>query len=178
MKDVKSIMKLLESHPRNFLLFVMGVNNGLRTDDLLKLKVGQVRNLKSGQSLKIREGKTKKENILMVNKIIFKAIQKFIEAHDPEDDEFLFQSRKGKNIPLQTTAVNRLIKKWTREINLKGRYGAHTLRKTWGYHQRKTFGVAIELITKRYNHSSPSITMRYLGIEDKEVNNILMNEIG
>ena len=30
----------------------------------------------------------------------------------------------------------------------------------------------------RYLHSSPSVTMRYLGIQDKEVHETLMNEIG
>ena len=34
-----------------------------------------------------------------------------------------------------------------------------------------------EVLAKRFNHGSPADTMRYLGIEDKEVNNILMNEI-
>jgi hypothetical protein len=47
-----------------------------------------------------------------------------------------------------------------------------------GYIQRVHYGVGFEIICKRYNHSSPAITMRYLGIEDKEVHNILMNEIG
>ena len=36
----------------------------------------------------------------------------------------------------------------------------------------------LEGIRKRYNHSSPAITMRYLGIEDREVHSVLMNEIG
>ena len=62
--------------------------------------------------------------------------------------------------------------------NLEGNYGAHTLRKTWGYMQRTRYGVGFEIICKRYNHSSPAVTMRYLGIEDKEVHNTLMNEIG
>lgn len=57
-------------------------------------------------------------------------------------------------------------------------YGAHTLRKTFGYIQRTVYGVGFELLCERYNHSSPAITMRYLGIESKEVKGILMNEIG
>jgi hypothetical protein len=48
---------------------------------------------------------------------------------------------------------------------------------TFGYIQKKKYGVGWEVICKRFNHSSPSVTMRYLGIEDKEVNGILMNEI-
>jgi len=69
-------------------------------------------------------------------------------------------------------------KKINSTFKLTGNYGAHTLRKTFGYIQRVHYGVGFEIICKRYNHSSPSITMRYLGIEDREVHNILMNEIG
>lgn len=71
-----------------------------------------------------------------------------------------------------------LIKKWTRAINLRGNYGAHTLRKTWGYVQRVEYGVGFEVIAKRYCHSNPAVTMRYLGITDREVSDVLMNEIG
>jgi len=176
-EDVKSISKLLESTPRDRLLFIMGVNNGIRTGDLLKLKVKDVQHLKAGDFITIREGKTKKDNVLVVNKTIYKALKDYFDTVKPKDDDYLFKSRKGKK-PLQTKAVNRLIKYWTKTINLKGNYGAHTLRKTWGYIQRTKHGVGFEIICKRFNHSSPSVTMRYLGIQDKEVHDILMNEIG
>jgi hypothetical protein len=71
-----------------------------------------------------------------------------------------------------------MVRSWAEAINLKGQYGAHTLRKTFGYHQRVTFGAGFEILCKRYNHSSPAITMRYIGIEDKEVCELLMNEVG
>ena len=70
-----------------------------------------------------------------------------------------------------------MIKAWCESINLKGNYGTHTMRKTFGYIQRVKYGVGWELLSKRFNHPSLAITMRYLGIEDKEVNGILMNEI-
>ena len=94
------------------------------------------------------------------------------------DDDYLFKSRKGKH-PLNIQAVNYLIKRWAASINLKGNYGAHSLRKTWGYIQRINYGVGFEVICKRFNHQSPAVTMRYLGITDKEVENILVNnEVG
>jgi hypothetical protein len=71
-----------------------------------------------------------------------------------------------------------MVKKWTKEINMRGNFGAHSLRKTWGCVQRTVFGVGFEILCRKFNHSSPAITMRYLGIEDKEVQNILMNEEG
>jgi len=125
----------------------------------------------------IREGKTGKRNILVMNKSIHKFLQHYLEKLKPDDDAFLFRSRKG-NKATTIQCVNNMVKKWAGEINLKGNYCAHSLRKTWGYIQRTVYGVGFEILCKRFNHSSSSITMRYLGIEDKEVQNILMNEVG
>ena len=177
MKDIQAISKLLSDHPRDHLLFVMGTNNGLRTGDLLKLKVGDVRYMKIGETLVIKEGKTGKRNILVMNKTIYKSLQNFLDKIRPNDEDFLFASRKGEGA-ITIQCVNNMVKKWTKEINMRGNYGAHSLRKTWGYVQRTVYGVGFEILCKRFNHSSPVITMRYLGIEDKEVQNILMNEVG
>ena len=176
-KDVKAIAKHTKTNPRNHLLFLISVNNGIRIADIIKLKVKDVRDLKVGHSLTIKETKTGKNNILVINKTVFKALKNYFENEQPDDEDYLFPSRKG-NSHLQSQAVSKLVKKWTQDINLKGNFGCHTLRKTFGYIQRTQYGVGFEILCKRYNHSSPSITMRYLGIEDKEVHNILMNEIG
>ena len=106
-----------------------------------------------------------------------KALQNYDSEVEPDPDDYLFKSRKT-NSHISSHTVGKLIRSWTTSINLEGQYGAHTLRKTWGYHQRANHGASYELICKRYNHSSPAITMRYLGIEDKEVCKMLMNEIG
>ena len=175
--DIKAISKLTKDNPRDHLLFIMGINNGLRAGDLIKLKVKDVRDMRIGDTLTIKESKTQKDNILVVNKTVNKALKAYLDRVQPDDEAFLFKSRKG-NGHLLSQAVSKLVKKWTKAINLKGNYGAHTLRKTWGYIQRTVHGVGFEIICKRYNHSSPTVTMRYLGIEDKEVHNTLMNEIG
>ena len=83
MKDIQAISKLLSDNPRNHLLFVMGTNNGLRTGDLLKLKVGDVKGMKVGDTLIIKEGKTGKRNMLVMNKSIHKPLQIYLEALKP-----------------------------------------------------------------------------------------------
>ena len=176
LEDVQAIRRVLSDNPRDLLLFTMGVNNGLRVGDLLRLKVKDVRHLKEGEYITIRENKTGKNNILMVNKSVYKALKNYLDKINPDDEDFLFASRKSKE-PLVIQAVNALVKKWTKSINLKGNYGAHTLRKTFGYIQRTIYQVGFEVLAKRFNHSSPAVTMRYLGIADKEVNGILKNEI-
>jgi integrase len=179
-KDIKAIIQLLSGHPRDHLLFVMGINNGIRVGDLLNIKVGDVRYLKPGQVHQITESKTKKKNVVVVNKSVRKALDTFFSnsISQIENHHYLFRSRKGENFPLSVQAVHGLVKKWTQAINLKGNYGTHTLRKTWGYQQRTKYGVGFDVIAKRFNHSDPKTTMTYLGIEDKEVHSILMNEIG
>lgn len=121
--------------------------------------------------------KTGKDNILMVNKTTHKILKQYLEERKPDSDDYLFQSRKGNNQPLSVGSVNVMVKSWCKIINLKGNYGSHSLRKTFGFIQRTKYGVGWEILCKRFNHSNPSVTMRYLGISDFEVNNILMNEI-
>jgi integrase len=174
-KDIKRIKRNLKDKPRDLLLFTLGINNGLRIGDLLKLKVKDVKSLQPGDTFTIIEEKTKKSNVVMVNKEVRRTLAVYLDEIKPNDDDFLFKSRIGKNQSLNKSYVNALIKKWTKD--LKGNFGTHSLRKTFGYIQRKVFGTSFEVICKRFNHSNPSVTMRYLGIEDKEVNGILLNEI-
>lgn len=174
-KDIQRIKKLLQSNLRDLLLFTIGINNGLRIGDILKLKVGDVSDLKVGECLTIREQKTGKENVLMVNKSVYVILQKYLSEKQFADSDYLFKSRKGKNSPLTVISVNRMVKEWT--YGMKGNFGTHSLRKTFGYMQRTRYGVTFEVLCKRFNHSNPSTTMRYLGIQSKEVNDILMNEI-
>lgn len=176
LKSIKSIKKLLSDNPRDRLLFIMGINSGLRVQDLLELKVGDV-DIKVGDRITLREKKTGKENVIILNKEINGALIEYLKSIELIKDHYLFKSRKGKNYPLTTYAVTGYVKRWAESINLKGNYGAHTLRKTWTYHQRKTFGVSWEVLAKRLNHSSPSITRRYLGIQEEEVEEILLNSI-
>jgi len=176
-KDIRAISRLLKSNPRNYLLWVMGINNGIRTKDLARLRYNQVEGLKSGAVINIVESKTGKTNVLVINKSVHKALQLYIKEENPDLDDYLFKSRKGTG-HISSQSVGRMIRSWADAINLKGQYGAHTLRKTFGYHQRVYHGAGFEILCRRYNHSNPAVTMRYLGIESKEVTDMLMNEIG
>ncbi|MCD4675859.1 MAG: tyrosine-type recombinase/integrase [Desulfobacula sp.] len=175
-KNIKAISRLLKARPRDYLLWVMGINNGLRAKDLVRIRYSQVEGAKPGTVINIVETKTGKDNVLVINKAVHKVLRVYLNQIEPAPDDYLFKSRKGDS-HISSQSAGRLIRSWTSAINLKGRYGAHTLRKSWGYHMRTRYGAGYEILCKRYNHSSPAITMRYLGIEDKEVCDLLMNEI-
>lgn len=177
LEDIKAIKQLLADKPRDLLLFTMGINNGLRIGDLLQVKVGDVRHLKPGEYIMVREQKTGKENCLMVNKAVHKALRGYLDKAQPKDDDYLFASRQGSQKPLTPQRIHQMIKGWTKQINLPGNYGTHSLRKTFGYIQRTKYKVGFEVLAKRFNHSSPAVTMRYLGLSSDDVNGILMNDI-
>lgn len=135
--DIENIKKLLSTNTRDLLLFTLGINNGLRCGDLLKLKVSDIKDLKPGDTLTIREQKTGKDNILMVNKTTHKILKQFLGETKSGDDQYLFKSRKG-NTPLSVGSVNAIVKDWCRAINLKGNLrDAFPAKNLWVYSAEK-----------------------------------------
>ncbi|MEZ5529717.1 MAG: hypothetical protein R3E57_07245 [Porticoccaceae bacterium] len=72
------------------------------------------------------------------------------------------------------SSVNRMVKNWTRQAGLKGNYGSHTLRKTWGYHQRVELDTAVPILMEAFGHQSQKETLDYLGIQPDEVRDIYL----
>jgi len=73
--------------------------------------------------------------------------------------------------------LNFLVKKWCADINLRGNYGSHTLRKTWGYIQRTHFGHSLPELMEVYGHATQKQTLAYLCIQPEEIKKIYANEI-
>ena len=178
--DIKKIKKLLLSQEklRDLALFVTGINTGLRTQDLLNLRVGQVEGVAVGERVSITEKKTGKPNVLIVNEEIRSALDKYLTTRsERKPEEYLFLSRKYLNQPLSVYAVTHYVQSWCDQIGLRGNYGAHTLRKTWTYQMRTQYGVSWEILSKRLNHSNPAVTRRYMSVQDEEVESILLNRV-
>jgi integrase len=111
----------------------IGINTNLRASDLLQVKVKQVKKLKPGENIKLREKKTDKIRRITLNGACIEVIQNLLRSRKyGSDADFLFTGKRG---PLTVPSVHLKVKNWCRQINLKGNYGSHTLRKTWGYRQ-------------------------------------------
>lgn len=176
-KDIKNIKKLLADKPRDLAIFTLGINTNLRASDILRITVGQVRHLKPGQHFTIKEKKTGKERSITINKTVYDAINNLLKTiPEAEDIEPLFQSRKGKQ-SLCVPYLNSLVKGWCRELNMKGNYGSHTLRKTFGYIHRTVFNTDIPTLMTMFNHSTQKQTLAYLGIQPSEIKDAYLKEI-
>jgi integrase len=152
---------------RDYILFLIGINTGLRVSDLLKLKVGDVRRKKK---IVIQEGKTKKARTINLTNI-YDEIQEYIKGK--KNDEWLFPSRKGDK-PITPTQAYRQLNKAAEMVDITEGIGTHTMRKTfgyWFYKQTKNIAALQEIL----NHSHPAITMRYIGITQEEIDKELEN---
>lgn len=176
-KDIRLIKKLLADRPRDLAIFTLGINTNLRASDLVRITVDQVRHLKAGDHFTLREKKTGKNRDVTVNKNVQEALQVLLASMpDVGGGEFLFQSRKGRQA-LTVSYLNALVKGWCREVNLKGNFGSHTLRKTFGYIHRTVFNTDIPTLMQMFNHASQRQTLTYLGIQPSEIKEAYLREI-
>lgn len=178
-KDLRAIAKIkakLAERPRDLALFVVGINTALRASDLLALTVGQVRAiLADGEDGGVvRETKTGKRRRILFNGAARQVLVRLLDTRDGEADERLFLGQRG---PMSESYLCRLVKSWCADVGLRGQFGSHSLRKTWGYHQRATFGVDIPTLMNALGHSTQRQTLTYLCIQPDEIRSVYANEL-
>ncbi|RJP38997.1 MAG: integrase [Desulfobacteraceae bacterium] len=174
LKDIQTIKRLLADKPMDYALFIIGINTNLRASDILSIKVEQVKDLKEGDTLDLREKKTKNDRKITLNKAVIAAIQALLKEKEYKPGDFLFTGQRG---PWTVPYVSQKVKGWCKAVNLKGNYGSHSLRKTWGYHQRMTHNQSLPQLMKCFGHSTERQTLDYLCIQPEEIERIYLNEL-
>ena len=164
-EEIKSV--LAENGTRDLLLFCMGINTGLRISDLLKLKVIDVKNKLHVEIKEQKTGKIKRFPIIGNLQVM---IDDYVKNKPISD--YLFKSRNGFNKPITRIMAYMIINNACRKCGIEDNIGTHTLRKTFGYHHYQSFH-DVAILQYLLNHSSPSITLRYIGISQDNVEETL-----
>ena len=158
---------------RMSLLIGCGAFFGLRISDLRELTWSQ---LLDSETITLNEAKTGKRRTIKVNENYRKHILDCYNALGIKDrSEKALLSRKGTIYSVQQ--VNRLLK------DIKARYGlkvdhfsTHSLRKTFGRRVVEQAGTQSEMalikLSEIFNHASPMVTRRYLGLRTQELNEV------
>jgi integrase len=177
-KDITLIKKHLADRPRDLAIFTLGINTNLRACDILRITIGHVLHVRPGEQFSIREKKTGKLRTITLNKTVHEAFQGLLKTLDTSNPaDCLFQSRQNNGGKLTEGYLNKLVKEWCREINLRGNYGSHTLRKTFGYVHRTKHHTDIPTLMTIFNHASQKETLSYLCIQPEEVQDAYLKEI-
>lgn len=173
-KDIKDFLTDQDKW-RDYCLFTVGINTAYRASDLLSLTVGQVAHLEPGDLLDVKESKTGKHRLVTLNHAAWCAIDDWLLQHPARKDSNapLFPSKR-RNAALSVSTVNRLVKAWCAMVGLHGRYGSHTMRKTWGYHQRKSNDAPLPLLMTAFGHRTEAQTLEYLFIQERELRDLFL----
>lgn len=176
-RDIKRIKKRLSDVPRDLCLFTLGINTAYRASELLSIRVGDVSHLKVGDRFELKQRKTKKYRATTFNQTVIEAIGNWLEVHpDPRSESPFFVSRKSGSA-LTVSTCSGMVKGWCEEAGLKGNYGSHSLRKTWGYHQRIQNKAAVPLLMEAFGHQTQQQTLEYLCVQSEEIQELYALEL-
>ncbi|WP_299090371.1 site-specific integrase [uncultured Metabacillus sp.] len=162
-EEIKDYLK--EKNYRNYILFMLGINTGLRISDILRLRVRDV----EGWYITIREKKTKKFKRIKITSDLKKDLRNYVK--DKGKNEFLIKSREGKNKPITRGMAYIILQEVAQEFQLES-IGTHSLRKTFGYWFYKQFK-DVAALQKLFNHTDPKETLRYIGIEQDNLDDMM-----
>ena len=159
---------LKRTNKRNYIMLIIGIYTGLRISDVLKLRVKDVKNR---ANISIREIKTGKQKMFEINPRLKKELAVYVQGKNQND--YLIKSRQGINKPISRVQAYLILRDLADLFSLE-QVGCHTLRKTFGYHHYNQYHDVL-ILQKIFNHSHPTITMRYIGIEQETINKSIKN---
>ncbi|MFY0521008.1 tyrosine-type recombinase/integrase [Lysinibacillus sp. UGB7] len=156
LRQMKKVLK--DQSERNYIMFMIGINAGLRISDILPLRVRDVK----GEDMNVLEQKTGNEREIPINDSLKRALQKYIRGK--KDNEVLIKSREGMNQPISRDMAYKIIREAGEQVGLV-RLGTHTMRKTFGYNYYQNTK-NIEALRTMLGHSDVRYTRIYIGIEE------------
>lgn len=189
-EEISAVMKVLDKHiedatdetkkwiaQRNKLLFLVGMNIGIRASDLRTLQFkfffdedGSFKEYYTLQPIKQR--KQKKFVKLFFNKTVKESITNYLSKYPITDyNSYLFESRKGSE-PITVQCLWKVVKDTAIEAGIKQNIGSHSLRKTFGYwvwRNSEDKSKALVTLQQIFNHSDALTTMKYIGLLDSEM---------
>ena len=187
MDDIYRIAEFLKSHGRyrDYMLFIVGINFGLRASDLRMLRFSNIinENLTFKDQFPVFEKKTrntrkrKKNRYITVNAAVVEAVTLYLEnTSDVCLSDYMFRSVSNNgaavNRPITVQAINQMMSGLARDLDLTMKVSTHTLRKTFcywmmvrGYNDSRR----LLLLQKMLGHSTPAQTLDYIGLTGEEI---------
>lgn len=153
---------------RDYLIFLCAIYFGRRIMDTLSFKAKDV---KDKDFIHIRESKTGKKILLPISKWLKAELNDYVK--DMEPDEYIFKSTQKKYKPIDRTTYYKILKNVAKKYGVE-HIGCHSLRKTFGYHYYKKTGDVVTLM-EIFGHTHPSVTLRYIGINQENINESMRN---
>ena len=139
---------------------VLEGNLGLRISDIVKLRLSHIVMDGNRYRLAITEQKTGKQRVFTVPLVIYQYIENYCLRNGIGRNDLMF--------PLTTRAVQKQLALVCDYLGYEG-ISTHSFRKWYATEIYKNNGYDIALVQRLLQHSSASITQRYIGIEPQRI---------
>ena len=158
-KDEEKV-RIFRSKKKIYYLLLFQVNTGLRIGDILQLRRKDILNSR----IDITEQKTKKNLSRSYPRNTYNAVNEYCHENHIGHDDLLFDNLNVRTVQKNLKIVIKHLK--LRDIS------THSFRKTFATLKYKESKNNIELVRRLLNHSNTSVTQRYLGISDIDLEKI------
>ncbi|MDG2739500.1 tyrosine-type recombinase/integrase, partial [Vibrio parahaemolyticus] len=137
--QIEAMKKYLKEHSqRDYLLFVIGINTGLKITELLSMKFEDVLHedgtVKEFYSLPVEDEKFKQD--IYLNTKVKEALLEYVQSIEVKRENYVFQSNKTTNSITRQQAY-RVIHNAAEAVGIVGKIGTNSMRKTFGFHAYK-----------------------------------------
>lgn len=190
--DINKISEYLinKGKYRDNMLFIVGINLGLRVSDLRKLTFSHLIDdqFRIRHSFPILEQKTsttrktRRNRYLVINDAVVDAVTLYLQHCPSTLSDYMFRSvsnnGSAKNEPLRPQSINEILHKTAEACGITAKVSSHSLRKTFGYHQMVMSGNSprkLLVLQKIFGHSTAAQTLDYIGITSEEIDEAYMN---
>ena len=162
---IKSELK--EWHEKYYIMFLIGSLLGLRINEILALRVGDVTDKSEHTFVQTKTGK---KLTIAFNPELTRALKEYCKGRDPQ--EALIPARDNEYRPISKCRAWNVMNFIGSKHGLH--LGTHSLRKTCGYHY---YQQTKDLATLKvwFNHSSMRDTLTYIGITQERVKQAMIN---
>ena len=128
--EMNEVREGLFRKTRDLLLFDLITQTNVRLDALLRLRVKDLKNLRSGDEVPLSGKGSRTESVFVVSETIVESLDTYLKKTNAGNEDYLFKSRKGSK-PLTMSSVSSLVKNWFRAATVGGVSGVKSLRKSW-----------------------------------------------
>lgn len=176
--EVKRVLGTLDN-PRDRALFVLGIRSGFRISELLSLKVRDVYQysaIVARVQVQRKHMKRKLESrSVPIHVAARNALLALINSHALKDDDYLFQSQKGRNEAIKRGQAWRILRDAYHTAELSGKVATHSMRKTFAAKVYEAVDGDLVKTQKALGHKSVNSTVSYLSFDEKEVDDAILN---
>jgi integrase len=169
---------------RDKLMFILGINVGIRASDLLAIRWNNVYDSEGNflepdeddeiegehRNSEIEEKKTHKIKNLIFNNMVRDIFEEYVINHDIDrsSTDYVFKSRQG-NEHITVKQCSNTLKEAKTACGIKRRIASHSLRKTfalWQINAHNDDSNFSNQLKDLLNHSSEEVTLKYCGLSN------------